>query len=40
MLALNICGKLNRRLGFDREAWTAMAADFMRREEPDGDFLH
>ena len=38
--ALNICDKLNRRLGFDREAWTAMAADSMRREELDGDFLH
>ncbi len=24
--ALNICDKLNRRLGYDREAWTAMAA--------------
>lgn len=29
--ALNICDKLNRRLG--RETWTAMAADSMR----DGD---
>ena len=25
--ALNICDKLNRRLGLDREAWTAMAAN-------------
>ena len=38
--ALNICDKLNRRLGFDREAWTTMAAESMRGEEPDGDALH
>ena len=31
--ALSICDKLNRRLGFDREAWTALAAASMR----DGD---
>ena len=33
--ALGICDKLNRRLGFDREAWTALAAASMR-EEDDG----
>ena len=31
--ALTICDKLNRRLGLDREAWTAMASSSMR----DGD---
>ena len=29
---LSICDKLNRRLGLDREAWTAMAAASMRTE--------
>ena len=38
--ALNICEKLNRRLGFDRKTWTAMAANSMREEEPEGDSLH
>ena len=38
--ALNICDKLNRRLGFDRKTWTTMAAESMRGEEPDGDSLH
>ena len=33
--ALNICDKLNRRLGYDREAWTAMAAASMRAEDGD-----
>ena len=33
--ALNICDKLNRRLGYDREAWTAMAAASMRAEDDD-----
>ena len=33
--ALNICDKLNRRLGYDREAWTAMAAASMRAENGD-----
>ena len=32
--ALSICDKLNRRLGLDREAWTAMAAVSMRVETP------
>ena len=30
--ALSICDKLNRRLGYDREAWTAMVAASMRAE--------
>ena len=35
--ALTICDKLNRRLGLDREAWTAMAAASMRAEDGDPD---
>ena len=37
-----ICNKLNRRLGLDYEAWTALAAKSMRAEEydPDGDAWH
>ncbi|MXW92486.1 MAG: hypothetical protein F4114_05465 [Rhodospirillaceae bacterium] len=31
--ALSICDKLNRRLGLDREAWTALAAASMREED-------
>ena len=31
--AEDICDKLNRRLGLDREDWTAMAAESMRSEE-------
>ena len=40
--ALLICDKLNRRLGYDREAWTAMAAASMRAEDddPDGGAWH
>ena len=40
--ALSICDKLNRRLGYDREAWTAMAAASMRAEddEPEGGAWH
>ena len=40
--ALSICDKLNRRLGLDREAWTAMAAASMRPEDddPDGGAWH
>ena len=40
--ALSICDKLNRRLGYDREAWTAMAAASMRAEDgdPDSDPWH
>ena len=33
--ALVICDKLNRRLGYDRDAWTAMAAASMRAEDDD-----
>ena len=33
--AQSICDKLNRRLGYDREAWTAMAARSMRAEDDD-----
>ena len=32
-----ICDKLNRRLGYDREAWTAMAAASMHAEDDDPD---
>ncbi|MDE0453712.1 MAG: hypothetical protein OXJ63_00195 [Gammaproteobacteria bacterium] len=31
--ALAICDKLNRRLGLDRDAWTALAASSMRDED-------
>ena len=33
--ALDICDKLNRRLGLDREAWQAMVAASMRAEDDD-----
>ena len=33
--ALAIADKLNRRLGLDREAWTAMAAASMKAEDDD-----
>lgn len=33
--ALNICDRLSRRLGYDREAWTAMAAASMHAEDDD-----
>ena len=40
--ALSICDKLNRRIGLDRDAWTAMAAASMRArdEDPDSDAWH
>ena len=40
--AEEICTKLNRRLGLDYEAWTALAAKSMRAGEhdPDGDAWH
>ena len=40
--AEDICDRLNRRLGLDREAWTAMAAQSMRAEDddPDGGAWH
>ena len=34
--AMNLCDRLNRRLGHDREAWTAMAAESMRAEDGSG----
>ena len=33
--AQSICDKLNRRLGYNREQWTAMAAASMRAEDDD-----
>ena len=33
--ALSICDKLNRRIGYDREAWTAMVAASMHAEDDD-----
>ena len=40
--AEEICTKLNRRLGLNYEAWTALAAKSMRAGEhdPDGDAWH
>ena len=40
--ALSICDKLDRRLGYDREAWAAMAAASMYAEDdhPDGGGWH
>ena len=40
--ALSIYDKLNRRIGYDREAWTAMAAASMHAEgdDPDGGAWH
>ena len=40
--ALDICDKLNRRLGLDCEAWQAMVAASMRAEDddPDSDPCH
>ena len=40
--ALSICDKLNRRLGLDREAWTAMVAASMHAEDgdPESDAWH
>ena len=35
--ALTICDKLNRRLGLDREAWSAMVAASMRDGDGDAD---
>lgn len=37
--AEDLCDKLNRRLGLDREAWSTMLANSMRASEPSGD-LH
>ena len=40
--ALNICDRLNRRLGLDREAWTAMVAASIQAEDdgPEGGACH
>ena len=40
--AEEICDKLYRRLGLDRDAWTALAANSMRAQEddPDGSAWH
>ena len=40
--AEDICDRLNRRLGLDREAWTAMASASMQAEDgdPDSDAWH
>ena len=38
--AQSLCDRLNRRLGYDREAWTAMAAASMRAEDDDGGAWH
>ncbi len=40
--ALGLCDRLNRRLGLDREAWTAMVAASMRAGDgdPDGEPWH
>ncbi len=35
--ALSICDKLDRRLGLDRDAWTAMAAASVRARDEDQD---
>ena len=37
--AENLCDKLNRRLGLDRDAWSALVANSMRAAERPGD-LH
>ncbi len=35
--ALSLCDKLNRRLGYNREAWTALVAASMQAEDDDPD---
>ena len=37
--AENLCDKLNRRLGLDRDAWSALVANSMRAAKPPSD-LH
>ena len=41
-VALSICDKLNRSIGYDQEAWIVMAAASMRAEndEPESDPRH
>ncbi len=40
--ALSVCDRMNRKLGLDRDAWTAMAAASMQAEDddPDGGAWH
>ena len=38
--ALSICDRLNRRLGYARKDWTAMAAASMAAEDDDGGAWH
>ena len=40
--ALSVCDRMNRKLGLDREAWTAMAAASMQAEDddPEGGSWH
>ena len=37
---IRLCNRLNRRLGFDNAAWTAIAARFMRRATGHGHTVH
>ena len=37
---IRLCDRLNRRLGFDTAAWTAIAARFMRRAAGHGHTVH
>lgn len=37
---VQLCDRLNRRLGFDNAAWTAIAQRFMRRADGHGDTVH
>ena len=37
---LAVCDRLNRALGLDRAAWTALAARFLRAGEPPSHTLH
>ena len=37
---VRLCDRLNRRLGFDNAAWTAIARRFMRRASQHGHIVH
>ena len=37
---VRLCDRLNRRLGFDNAAWTAIAQRFMRRAAAHGHTVH
>ena len=37
---VRLCDRLNRRLGFDNAAWTAIAQRFMRRAAGHGHTVH